>query len=51
MLCPSDFEPDNDAPCPLFLTLSGDKQTIGDQAKTDAPDPKQTIGFDAIAFS
>ena len=41
MLCPSDFEHGNDSPCPLFLTLSGDKQTIDGQGKTDAPDPSR----------
>jgi hypothetical protein len=38
MLWPSDFEHENDSPCPLFLTLWGDKQTIDGQGKTDAPD-------------
>ena len=44
MLCPSDFEHDNDLSCPLFLTPSGDKQTIGGQGKPDAFDPNRTWG-------
>lgn len=45
MLYPSDFEHDNDSPCPLSLTHSGDKQTIGGLGKSDAPDPERTFGL------